>query len=739
MSDPSNSLPTDVSANAAPEAAEFVAPSHDPPSTADAPFDFATLAAPDPAPLPGFTPAPPSDRAMLLSAAPLPAESTSINAPPPLGIRRLDLPGLAESRWTRAFGLLGALAIAAGFFWLVLYYWTPARPGVDQNAYLVGARMLLDHGTTRYSPPDPFTYVSMMWVRSPAGNYYPKYPIGLPVLYAIALKIGDAVAWPHSVLGSGAAWAYTVPPLCLTLSLLATFLLTRMVAGSLAGLVAMLLLAVSPLSLIAADSTMSHAADLCFATWGVYFLVRWWQTDTAWRGLAAGFLLGYCVTIRYSEGLMVIPAAVAMLCAIRWRHPSTIKRTLVVPIGWIIPVAVLLIHNLATMHSLTGYDSTHESTAFTWAEFHDKWEFTIQQFYEEGLLFSLPLGFLGVAMLYRISWRFALLMTSWLIPGVLLYSAYYWGDNMAGPWYLRFFLSLFPPLALGAAYLVRAAAIGGAVAQKPTASQPWDFFPRGALVWQIALSLILVGAAGAIGMRIALPQMRVDRDTYQNTTFTISKITEFVPPYGRPASVPKAVLFVDSPLSRFQLLDALQFFTDADLYTMDTFSSMVLLQWRRFGAPNTDDPAKPSPLQPARREYFENIVKHMSGADFLHTQQRITRDALDRGRPVFLIVHAESVASFRRDYLTGTGLDARLVAHWKEQVVAEPKTQSRFGPAFLNILFNMPGAQSYELYQIEPGPTPAPISAPQHPLSPITAPSTRPEADIIPATSRSRS
>jgi hypothetical protein len=685
------------------------------PSPGDASYDFAPIAAPETAAL--LNPAPPSDRAMLLSAAPLPAESTSINAPPSLGIRRLDIRGPFESRWTRAFGLLGALAIAAGFFWLALYYWTPARPGVDQNAYLVGARMLLDHGTTRYSPPDPFTYVSMMWVRSPAGNYYPKYPIGLPLLYAIALKIGDAVAWPHSTLGSGAAWAYTVPPLCLTLSLLATFLLTRMVAGSLAGLVAMLLLALSPLSLVAADSTMSHAADLCFAAWGVFFLVRWWQTDTAWRGLAAGFLLGYSVTIRYSEGLMVIPAAVAMLCAIRWRHPRTIRRTLVIPIGWIIPVAVLLTHNLATMHSLTGYDSTHESTAFTWAEFHDKWEFTIQQFYEEGLLFSLPLGVLGLAMLYRVSWRFTLLLTSWLIPGVLLYSAYYWGDNMAGPWYLRFFLSLFPPLALGAAYFVRAAAIGGAVAQKPTGGQPWDFVAPRALAWQITLSLILIGAAGAIGLRIALPQMRVDRDTYQNTTFTISKITQFVPPYGRPASLPKAVLFVDSPLSRFQLLDALQFFTDADLYTMDTFSGMVLMQWRRFGAPETD-PGKPNPLQPARREYFQNLVKHMSGADFLHEQQRITRDALAQGRPVFLIVHAESVASFRREYLAGTGLTTRLVSAWKEKVVDEPKTQSRFGPAFVNILFNMPGAQSYELYQIEPGPIPT--SAPALIAAPTT-------------------
>lgn len=615
-------------------------------------------------------------------------------APLALGIRRLEVIGPIESRVARVVGLLVAIGVAVGFFWLLHLYWAPARPGVDQNAYLVGARMLIDHWTTRYTPPDPFTYVSLMWVRTPAGNYYPKYPIGLPLLYAIGLKLGGAFGGP----GGAEKWAYLVSPVAMSLGLLATFLLTRLVAGSLAGLVAMLLLAASPLTIAATNSTMSHAADLCFAAWGVYLLARWWQTDTAWRGLLAGILLGFAVTIRYSEGLMVIPAAVAMLCAVRWRHPSTIRRTLVVPIGWLIPVAVLLLHNFCTMHGLTGYDSTHESTAFTWPEFHKKWEFTIQQFYDFGMLFSLPLGMLGLAMLYRVSWRFALLMTSWLLPGALLYSAYYWGDGLAGTWYLRFFLSLFPPLALGAAWLVRAAARGGNEA---------GVTMRGAMGWQVGLSVFLVGAAAAIGWRVALPSLELDHDNDSNLAMTVGHVLDYVPAHGA-ATGKRAVLFVDGPLSRFQILDPLQFFTDADLYTMDTFSSMMIMKWRRMGVPPPDASTGPDPIQPARREYFQKVTGSMTGADFLREQRRITTDALDAGRPVFLLVHAESVAAFRREYLAGTNLQARCVSVWKEKEVTAPDWSSRFGSRAINFLYGMPGAQAYELYQIERGPTTAP-------------------------------
>jgi hypothetical protein len=232
--------------------------------------------------------------------------------------------------------------------------------------------------------------------------------------------------------------------------------------------------------------------------------------------------------------------------------------------------------------------------------------------------------------------------------------------------------------------------------------------------------------------------MRIDHDTDTNVTYTISKITDHVPPYGRAKSVPRGVIFVDSPLSRFQLLDALQFFTDADLYTMDTFSPMMPLQFRLTEERATQDPGKPSPLQPARRDYFAKVMEHMTGADLLHEQQRITRDALDQGRPVFVVVHAESIASYRREYLVGMHLTARLVSAWKEQEIKPTQIQSRFGPAFVNLLFNMPGAQSYELYQIEPVPDSviAPLTAPAK-LSSATAPSAGGPAVIMPATSRS--
>ena len=54
----------------------------------------------------------------------------------------------------------------------------------------------------------------------------------------------------------------------------------------------------------------------------------------------------------------------------------------------------------------------------------------------------------------------ALLLTLWFVPGVLIYTAYYWGLNRGGGGgvgYLRFFLTLFPPAIIAACWVMRRA------------------------------------------------------------------------------------------------------------------------------------------------------------------------------------------------------------------------------------------------------------------------------------------
>ena len=130
-------------------------------------------------------------------------------------------------------------------------------------------------------------------VHTQAGWYYPKYPAGSSFLYAIAIWVGGD---KH-----GKEWAFYVSPICMALAMLATFLIARAVAGSFYGLLAMIVLACGQTTLELANDPNSHAPALCMVTWGMYFLLRWWQTGSIWRGVIAGLLLGYAVTIRYTE------------------------------------------------------------------------------------------------------------------------------------------------------------------------------------------------------------------------------------------------------------------------------------------------------------------------------------------------------------------------------------------------------------------------------------------------------
>src|SRR6202034_948651 len=94
---------------------------------------------------------------------------------------------------------------------------------------------------------------------------------------------------------------------CATLAVLGIFFLGREVAGSFAGLLAMIVLAANANLLEMANDPGRHAPDGCFVVWGMFLLIRWWQTGRWWTGALAGFLLGYAVTIRYTEALLLFP------------------------------------------------------------------------------------------------------------------------------------------------------------------------------------------------------------------------------------------------------------------------------------------------------------------------------------------------------------------------------------------------------------------------------------------------
>src|SRR5439155_1855051 len=119
-------------------------------------------------------------------------------------LHALIAPEPAPKRW--GF-LLIALAITIGYFFFLHAYWAPAHPGVDQNGYQYGGRMFAETFSTGFKPPNPHMYIGWMHVRTPDGWYYPKYPLGIPVIDAICL-------WVAPLFGDdGVAWVYLVSPI----------------------------------------------------------------------------------------------------------------------------------------------------------------------------------------------------------------------------------------------------------------------------------------------------------------------------------------------------------------------------------------------------------------------------------------------------------------------------------------------------------------------------------------------
>src|SRR4051794_11475116 len=99
--------------------------------------------------------------------------------------RRLPNLAPAERWWARWMWLIIALAVAWAHFHVVRSFWAPANGGVDQNGYQVGGKMFSQSFSTGFKPPNPYSYVGWMWVASPNGWVYPKYPLGVPMLDAM--------------------------------------------------------------------------------------------------------------------------------------------------------------------------------------------------------------------------------------------------------------------------------------------------------------------------------------------------------------------------------------------------------------------------------------------------------------------------------------------------------------------------------------------------------------------------
>lgn len=403
-------------------------------------------------------------------------------------------PQAHSPRLQRLIYLLLALMSVTGMSWAMHRTWVPAHQGVDQNGYLYGGLQFAQNHSMAYVPADPYAYVGAMWVGTTnLGVYYPKYPLGLPFLYACMIWAGG--------LPAGLTWSYLVSPVCMAMAMVGAYLLMRRVLRPVESLLGMLVLMCSPVTLALWNNPNSHANCLVCVCWGMWFLTGWWQRGGLWRARMAGLLLGYAAAIRYSEGLLLLPILLAI--AIPWpgvmwargrsrdrgfqakrcrqgdslidsppAEPSHSQGTwqvgdamdsgrpsawsiagrwrqgLVMLCWWALPLSIVVMFNMCWFGTLTGYDPTNESTGFALKYFVDNWDNALRQLNSTGLIFLMPVCLMGLVLMLIRRWRWGLMLLIWIVPNLLLYSFYYWAPDTTNVGYLRFFLTVFPGLVI---------------------------------------------------------------------------------------------------------------------------------------------------------------------------------------------------------------------------------------------------------------------------------------------------
>jgi hypothetical protein len=552
------------------------------------------------------------------------------------------------------------LVIAGLVVWLygqqTLRYWAPADGGVDQNAYLLGGRMIAEHFSTRYTLPNPYAYVGGMMIRTskidvPLGDYYPKYPLGLPLLYACFFWIVGPT--------KAAALAFLVSPIASIFAVAGMFFLARLLAGSFCGLMAAILLGTSELMIELSNNPNSHASCLAFIVWGMYFLLKWWQSIGGWRtiflGILAGFLIGYAGLIRYSEGLLVLPIAVACASRLRWTDWKSYLRCAIPGFAWAVPIAVMLVFNKLSMGNWTGYDSTNESEGFTWLKFTQTWEQMLRTYYDTAAFFVFPLGLAGIAMVFGRSWKLGLMLLAWLLPGSALYTSYYWSPDR-GVSYARFFLVFLPAIMLGVAICFS----DGILA--PMRNARWYLkIPR------IAAVLVVVGIAGNLGIYRSVHGMQQglgggggfgggsqslaeQQHVRQNLAIMGNVLLKNVPV--------NAVLFADSGVGQGgggneRPLNYIQFLRHWDTYSTDAFDATRRGSMgggnfnplgNNFGLGNVGFgnvlPADPNPVPTPRQKLqtdYEALITSKSLSDRRAQQADVINSALKNHRGVYAL------------------------------------------------------------------------------------------------------
>jgi hypothetical protein len=505
--------------------------------------------------------------------------------------------------WNRASILNApvALAIVALFCALLSGYYVAAYEGTDENGYLITAKSLATKGDSGKVLDDPNEFVSGNYVLADNGKYYGKYPLGYPYLCALAYNLG------------GPSAVFLVNPILAALAVLGTYFLGRAMISSFAGALAAILLATNPLHAYFGLSAASHSGSICFAVWGMFFLWRWTQSGGKGNALLTGALSAYASTVRYTDGLLLLPIAGMVLWRFFKAETSTDQRPaarrkvawdfFAMTLAAVIAVTPLLIHHWRAFGApwVTGYSLCGESTGFGWKFFADNWWLMLTRMDTGGLILLFPLGLVGLVYLATHDMKRGLFLGLWAVPGLLLYSAYYWAPQGDGPGYVRFFVSVFPPLILSALTLLCFA----------VRARPWW--------WEVGLGAFVAVVATA-NLQEASRQLNRQMDRFLFDKETSDRVRDKL----KDGSV---ILASD------RLLNFVEFAGDWHLYASETFDRGAI-QNRIRNLKDTD----PRPFQRRKAEKLAEAQGKKSDSDLTQEQRDLINRRLTEGLEVAMIL-----------------------------------------------------------------------------------------------------
>ena len=518
--------------------------------------------------------------------------------------------------WNALVGFL-IVALCGTLLW---GYHVGAYDGVDENGYIITARSLAERGAAGKTLSDPNGFVSGNYVLADNGQFYGKYPLGYPWLCALAWRLG----------GPGAV--FWVNPLLAMLTVLGTFLLGREMISPFAGALAAILLATNPLHAYFGLSALSHSGSTCFAVWGMYGLWRWTERGGVGNALWAGAVSAYASTVRYTDGLLIAPI-VAMVVWRAFRVNGTQRRRVgreffIMTAAAVMTVTPLLIHHWVAFGApwRTGYGLCGETTGFGWRFFTENWWLMLTRMGSGGLILLFPLGLMGLVYLVMHDVKRALLLGLWAVPGLLVYSAYYWAPPGEGPGYVRFFVSVFPPLILSAMVLLCQA----------VQARVW---------WEVGVG-VFVALVATANLREAQRQLdrQMDRLLFAQETLAVVR-----------AKLPDGTTLLASN----RLLNFIESVGHYGLFALENFERNAIQRTIRVLDDNN-----PRPFQRRKAQKLAETQGNKTDSELTQALRDLVNTELEAGCRVAMIVQEDAYR--RQRGRLGNALDLTTVATWSE-------------------------------------------------------------------------